>query len=467
MADDYQALLDNLRGYQRASARQAVDYLDGEQLPHFEEYLNTPGSGIKNWRDRGVLPLWENITGLIVDRSAQTYQQEPERIVINENGDEIEAGTQAYSELIENSNLGETLEDADLLARLLNASIVVAQYNDETGAVYFSAVSQHNADCMWNRPSQRLDSMIYCGGGVGSNGGMIYHYWDAEKVLDLEVRMLDAAGTNLNYGTQITIGGATVIDSRPHPYGLVPGAVLYDVKPPRAGFWGKRKWEQLINFNLGINMFHTEMKFNQRFQSFGQIITNAEVPADVIFGPDSIIKIKQQHPDDIIFFEYKAPTAISVAIKSFSDWLDSFRENIGQEWGVNIKVAGEGSADSGFKLVVEELPGLQLRKKRQKPADTFEQALYQVCLALSEAHGLGLVQGTRLKVKFPEPELPVNLKEKEEIRQMKLASKTASREMFWREDDPSLTEEDIDKRKAEIDAASAKIPTFAGINGQI
>jgi len=464
---DYQALLDNLRGYQRASARQAVDYLDGEQLPHFEEYLNTPGCGIKNWKQRGILPLWENITGLIVDRSAQTYQQNPERIVVGANGEINEPSTESYNALIENSNLDEVLEDADLLARLLNAAIVIPQYNDETGAVYFSAVSQHNADCVWNRPSQRLESLLYCGGGIGPKGGMIYHYWDSKQVVDLEVQMMVSGGNNSVASAHATIGAATVIESKPHPYGITPGAVLYDIKPPRSGFWGKRKWEQLINFNLGVNMFHTEMKFNQRYQSFGQIITNAEVPDGVIFGPDSIIKVKQQHPDEVIFFEYKSPSSISVAIGAFSNWLESFRDNIGQEWGVNIKVSGEGSADSGFKLVVEELPGLQLRKKRQKPADTFEQALYQVCLALSEAHGLGLVPGTRLKVKFPEPDLPVNLKEKEEIRQMQLASKTVSREMLWKQDDPSLTQDDIAARKAEIDANAAKIPTFDGINGQI
>jgi hypothetical protein len=444
MADKtYQEHLDELTTATAISAQMAVDYLDGDQLNHFTDYLNTPGRGIKNWSTRGVLPLWENITGLIIDRSAQTYQNPPERIVVKDNGDIDEAGTEAYNALLENSNADEVFEDADLLSRLLKTAVVVAQYSPEREAMYFSAVSRHNCDVDYARSTGKFNSILYTGGGIGPNGGLLYHYWDDSRVVDIEVEGAGRAGT--------------VTKSEPNPYGMVPSAVLYDIRPPRAGFWSKAVWEQLINFNNGINLWHTENKFNHRFGAMGALFTNMTIADGQTVNGDAIIKVTGAEGGVENFLEYRKP---EVDITQFQTWLDSYRENVGQEWGVNIKTAGEGSADSGFKLVVEELPGLQLRKKRQKPADTFEQDLYQVCLAISKVEDLGLVQGTKLKVNFPPPDLPVNEKEKAEIEQMELAQNIVTLEEIWKKRDPSLTEDDLAKKRAAI---TGPLPDFGGI----
>ena len=440
-----QQMLQSLTTANAISAQMAVDYLDGDQLNHFTGYLNTPGKGIKDWEKRGVLPLWENITGLIIDRSAQTYQHNPERTVINKDGTINEAGTEAYNKLLEQSNADEVFCDADILSRLLKTSIVIPQYSEDRGGMYFSAVSRHNSDVDYDRPAGKFNSLMYSGGGIGPGGGKIFHFWDGDKVIDIELGENDTG---------------TVVRSEPNPYGLVPASPLFDIRPPRCGFWSKPVWEQLIHFNNGVNLFHTEMKFNQRFQSFGQIVTTAKIPDGAVMGPDSVLELQTSHPDETIFFEYKAPSSISVAISSFQKWLDIFRENIGQEWGVNIKTAGEGSADSGFKLVVEELPGLQLRQKRQKPADSFEQGIYKVCLAISEVHNLGLVQGTKLKVDFGEPDLPVNLKEKAEIEQMELAGNIITLEEVWKRRDPTLTEADLVMKREKM---TGPVPDFNGI----
>lgn len=440
----YQEHLEEINSANADSARIAVDYLDGDQLDHFIDYLDTDGIGIKQWRKRGVLPLWENITGLIIDRSAQTYQNAPERIVVNEDGTKNEAGTEAYNKVLGDSNADEVFEDADLLSRLLKTTIVIAQYSKERGGLYLQALSQHNSDGYYVRETRKFDSLCYFGGGIGKNGGKLYHYWDKGKVHDFEV------SNNGNAGSPV--------DTKPHDYGIVPAAVLFDINPPRYGFWSKPVWKQLINFNNGINLFHTENKFSHRFGAIGALFTNLNIKEGVTVSGDAVVQVTEETPGvGTPFLEYRKP---EVDLTQFQTWLDSFRENVGQEWGVNIKTAGEGSADSGFKLVVEEMPGLQLRKKRQKPATTFEQDLYQVCLALSEVHNLGLVQGTKLKVTFPEPDLPVNLKEKAEIRQMELASGLKRVEDFWKEDDPSLTAEDIVKRKLEMQGA---LPNFTGI----
>lgn len=440
--ETYQQMLQSLTTANAISAQMAVDYLDGDQLNHFTDYLNTPGKGIKEWEKRGVLPLWENITGLIIDRSAQTYQHNPERIVINEDGTTNEVGTEAYNKMLEQSNADEVFCDADILSRLLKTSIVIPQFSDERGGMYFSAVSRHNSDVDYDRPAGKFNSLLYAGGGIGPKGGKIYHYWDDGRLLDIEI------GDN---------GSGAVVKSDPHPYGLVPASPLFDIRPPRCGFWSKPVWEQLIHFNNGVNLFHTENKFSHRFGAMGALFTNMKMADGQVIGPDAVVQVEQQTPEDTVFLEYRKP---EVDLEPFQTWLDSFRENIGQEWGVNIKTAGEGYADSGFKLVVEELPGLQLRQKRQKPADSFEQGIYKVCLAISEVHNLGLVQRTSLKVDFGEPDLPVNLKEKVEVEQIELASNIITLEEIWKRRDPTLTAEDLAKKREEL---TGSLPDFTNI----
>ena len=442
---DFESQLHNLRSEARASARKAVDYLDGYQKTWLETLLSTPGVGIKNWKDRGVFPIWENLTQMIIEKSAQTYQTAPEREILNKAGVVDEGATEKYDELLNISGFRSTADHADELARLLKTSLVLVQWNDERDALYFEILSQHNSDVDFDRVTGQFNSIIYTAGEAGPNSGEMYHYWTPEISQTYEVS-----------GNSFTKIGP----DEPNPYGIVPAATLYDIKPPRSGFWIKNVWEQLIYFNDAVNMFHTETKFNQRFGSIGSPVTNMEVPDGTVIGPDAIIQFANQNPDITPFFEYRAP---QVEIDEFLNWMNNLRENVGQEWGVNIKVAGEGSADSGFKLIVEELPTLQLRKKRISPATKFEQQLYDVIMKVAAAGGVSFPEGSRVNVVFPEPELPVNEKEKWEVIMGKMASKVMSREQYFKIEYPDWTQEQIDEEIERIDAGFITIPEFGDI----
>ena len=93
MTISFEGQLQNLRSEARQSARKAVDFLDGNQKAWLESLLSEAGTGIKNWQSRGVFPIWENITQMIIEKSAQTYQVAPDRQVLTEGGEVDEKAT--------------------------------------------------------------------------------------------------------------------------------------------------------------------------------------------------------------------------------------------------------------------------------------------------------------------------------------------------------------------------------------
>ena len=264
---------------------------------------------------------------------------------------------------------------------------------------------------------------------------------DAEEVIDLE-----EAETGLRI-----MGGES------HGYGLIPAAIRWDTYKPRSGFWPKPSWNELVNLNEGVNLFHTEVKFNGRFQAFPALFSNAQIP-DQTIGPDAIVTVETQ-PGEPVYLEYKSATAVSVSLKSFVDWLNGYQQDIAENWGVNLSAGGTGSADSGFKLVVQEIWNLETRLRRVKSAVSFEKNMHRVIKAISAKRNLGLGDGT-LEVDFPEPNLPVNAKEEWDITKEKVAMSYTPVEEMWLRDNPDMTPEQIDERKALL--GSGQPPDFSG-----
>jgi len=438
---DYQTHIDNLQKPAVAFAKKAIDFLDGDQQQHMIDLLNTDGIGIKKWRERGVMVLWENITNKIIDKSSQTYQTDPERVIPDD-----EAATEAYKNVLHQSNFSEVSEDIDQLSRLLKMAAVIVQYSEETGSLFFEQLTRANSDIDYNRVTGEVISCLYRTSGTGESGGDLYRYWTVEEVIMLE---MDKSGQ------------AKEVSNEDNTYKIVPLAILFDIKPPRYGIYAKPSYEQLILLNEAVNMFHIEAKFNQRSQAFGTLFTNAIIPAGTVFGPDAVVKIESQGLDEPTFVEYRSPS-IAGNIEAFLDWLRALIIAVGDEWGVNIKAGGVGSADSGFKLVVEELPTLQLRKKRQKPAASFEQSLFTVVKAISDTVGLG-VTGDEVTVSFPAPDLPVDTQGQWLVNSGEIAMKLKSREQYIKEKYPEWTADQVDEYLAEIDSGAAALPDFSGL----
>lgn len=438
---DYQTHIDNLQSSDVTEAQKAVDYLDGDQYQHMKILLSKDGVGIKKWEQRGVMVLWENVTNKIVDKSAQTYQNSPTRVIPDQ-----EASTDKYNDLLTQSNFSEVTEDIDQLSRLLKMAAVIVQYSEETKKLYFEVLTRANSDIDYDKVTGLVISLLYRTTGKGESGGDLYRYWTVDKVDDIE--MDDKSR-------------GKVVKTQENPYGIVPCAVLFDIKPPRYGLYGKPVYQQLIKLNEAVNMFHIETKFNQRYQSFGGLFTNAKIKEGVVIGPDSVVELNTSNPDIPMFIEYRSPD-MSSNLNIFLEWLKSLISSIGDEWGVSIKSEGSGTADSGFKLIVEEMSSLQLRAKRIKPAETFEQDLFEVIKKISEVESLGVI-GDEIIIDFPAPDLPVNQEEKWAVDSGEIGLGLKSKERYIKEKYPNWSQEEVDKYLAEIKAGENRLPSFTDV----
>jgi hypothetical protein len=398
-----------------------------------------------------VYPWYTNVTKKIVDRSALSYNKAPERKVLV-SGEEDEQATETYLDLLRGGRFESVMDCADSVARLLKNCIILTQAikpeDDTEEHLMFSVLHRGNCDVDYNFKTGKIDSLMYCSSGFGPNGGRLYHYWDCSDIIDLEERDDGKGG----YGC-VQVGKET------NPYGIIPAAVLWDTNQPRCGFWPKPAWDELIRLNEGVNLFHTEVKFNERFQAFGALFSNATMPEDQVVGPDAVVTL-ESNAGEAVFLEYRAP---DINLEKFEEWLGGYESDIAENWGVNLRVGGNGSADSGFKLVVEEIWNLQTRNDRIKSATQYERDMYQVILSISNALQYGLPENSELMVKFPEPSLPVNAKEDWDIRKEKLAMDYMAVEDAWREENPDITSEEIEARKERIIAENVTVPSFDNV----
>lgn len=431
----FEKLQNNIKSDAVQTAQVAVDYLENNLLCHMKALLK---KHLEKWESRGFVPIYENPTKILIDRSAKSYKEPPKRSVTLNN--EVNEGlTETYNDLLRDTNLNFITQDLDARARLLKASMLLVQVDDETGIINLSVLSRNNSDIIYNRKTGVAEGLIYTAGLVGMNGGQVFHIWTPDNIYDLE--------------------GDKVTGQMSNPYGIIPVAVLNDTRPPLGCLWQYPSWEQLIQLSDGVNLFNTEALFNARYGMVGSPVTNMDIPDGFVRGIDAPIKAGSDG-GETPFFEFASPTA---NITEFMAWMKPFREQVADEWGVNLSIAGSGTADSGFKLVVQEFENIELRQTRIVAAKQFENDLYKVFAAMSQVHDWGLPLDATGVADFVEPNLPVNKTEDWTIASAQIALGLLSPEDYWKSDNPDLTEEELAVKRRAYDQArglAATVPTF-------
>jgi hypothetical protein len=329
-------------------------------------------------------------------------------------GELSEDATTRYLEILEAGNFEIVSDDADSISRLLGVSVVLLQVVEDVDGkeiIRFTFVHRGNAAMKRDPRTGKIIELFYMSGNCGPSGGRLCHCWTPTSVIDLEMDE----------------GHLKFITETSHSFGMVPAVPLWDTGEPRYGTWPKKVWQSLIAMNERINLFHTEVGFNCSFQAFSAFFTNGKVPEGTILGPDVAVELGETATGNGIFAEYKSP---DINLEKFQKWVDQYKS---------------GVAD------------------RLKPARNFEINLYDTVLAISEAIDLGLPQGSKIKVEFKLPSLPVNEKEKHDIRKEKLALGVITIEDFWRDENPDITPEEIAVRKQRIEDSQGVVPGFGNI----
>lgn len=412
-----------LKGDKARFAKKALNYFDGQQEGEVEKLLSDPYKGRRNWKTRGIIPRYRNLTRMIVEKSAQLFiGQAPSFEVYQNNSDTIDENeTQYFSDEMYKTEWYEFFINVDAVVRLLKTAIVLQQYNDIDGRVELELLHRGNCAAITNPINRSIQAMIYITSEY--EGVNTYRIITETEYIDLTEIVKDGKST------------ISVSEAVPNPYGMVPATVFYDTTLPRSGIWQEAP-RDLVSVNELVNLHITDSEYAI---SWAKLPTLFTIDCDVIGGGSSMevmevegSALPRQMPADqsstggpsrsvalmsngqgTPSVQYLRP---DVNLEPLDKVVDGWIKAFASDWSVRIKTAGEGSASSGFQLVVEEMPNLELRMQRQRMFESAFKRFYSVFkVVMGNATGATFKPNTILVVEFTEPHLPTDTKQQEEV----------------------------------------------------
>ena len=402
------------------SANKALDYYDGDQLPHMENYLSNKYTGIDKWKDRKIVPKAVNLVKQIIDGSARVYQDQPQRI-LSIGGTINDEQSAKYESLLSYSG-NDAFQKCDILSRFLGVSMILANYSKITGEIIYRPLHRGNCDVEYNQETEIIESMFNVSGVISPRGNTVYTHWTRDSIKDIEFD-----GNSMR-----------VLSGQDNPYGIIPAVPRYDMMPPRAGFWPKPSWELLVGANEAYNMFLIRGDHGLSLQTFPTCITNAKIPHGTVIGPDAIIEIESNN--DEIYFEYKTPVINMEQARAF---INGFIEVAADAYSVNLKTDGNDAVNSGFQLLLMNSDVKELTKQRIKAARPTESKLLEVVKVISDVNNLGISKDAKLTVDFREPSEAADMKTEREQDRLDYAAGIITLESIIKKRNPDITPEEL------------------------
>lgn len=422
-----ESLNDLFNSKEAKQAQKSLDYLDGCQLEHVIALLDNPNSGRRQWKERGMRPQYRNFTAMVVQKSGMLWDNAPPLLEIW-NGDIIDEGlSQKFNDELDAIQFNEFMQNFDEVVRLLKTAIILQQYDELNGRMILDILHRGNCVVKADPFTKQIHELIY---KVGEDGDEEYNYY---RIITPEViqdwRESEKPGSRPEF-----------VEEQENPYGFVPASQFHDTQIPRVGYWNKAP-QDLVRFNDMYNLHLVDMEFAASWEIHKTLFTNTDMEggsgndqvvsevygsalprlvsgqSGVVGGLGSIVTVDSTGVEQP-FVEYKGPESDLLKLQTvYQQWSKDFAG----DWGVNLKFAGEGSADSGFQLIVESMDNLDLRNKRQRFCENGLERFYNVYKRVMNTHfGNAYPEDSQLEANFMPPNLPVNQKEQEEVWTMRI-----------------------------------------------
>lgn len=363
----------------------ALDYYDGEQEEEMEELLSCPHKGRKNWKERGIIPRFRNITNMVVEKSGKLFKDNPPQISVYNHNDKtinIQATETLLTELDKMDWL-EFFNNLDSTTRLVKTSLVLVQFDAIDKTLAFELLHKANSAVILDNTMKHIMALVYKTSEVDKIE--TYRIITPEEYIDL-----------IEIDDDIGVSRTSIASRMPNPYGVVPAAVFHDTRTPRSSFWNKPGMD-LIGINELYNLHLTDSEYAISWNKLPTLFTNCSIDdsnqelelavaygqklphymqagAQLIGGPSRVIQVDSQGVDSP-FIEYKSP---AIDIKPLDEVVTNWIEQFGHDWSVRMTTGGQGSANSGFQLIVEEIPNRELRQQRAKMFSNGFKRLYKM-----------------------------------------------------------------------------------------
>jgi hypothetical protein len=428
----------------RFHAQKILDFYDGNQKPYLEKTLKEIR---RNAMESGMQARTRNVLRMIVDKSGMLFSGKPPTLEVElDNPDDSVASdtdtidpkqTVVANQFFDSANWIEFFTNLDAVVRMLKTALVMVYWVEAKNAIKFIILDQHNTAVHYDENTGVLDTLIYATGQtVDAEGNILatYRVWTEGLIQDIVV---DSRGEE------------RIINVEANPYLMIPAACFHDTNIPRQGFWNPMP-NDLVEVNEIYNIHISDTEYAAAWNKHQTAVTNAEIRADdsspdfvekqlylnpltrrvqaggpaAIGGPGRIIHLETVS-GQTTYFEYKGP---QVDLLPMDEMFKNMVIDFAADWSVNASIAGNGSADSGFKLIVQEMPNLELRRKRQKMFEAGFERLFEVMKVVVN-HWLPSTfsDNAELCVEFHNPELPVDEKNNEQVWSLKIAEGRASR----------------------------------------
>lgn len=442
---------DFLDGTIPTQAEKALNYLDGDQEKEIIKVLDCPNKGRRQWKSRGIIPRFRNLVKPIVSHSGMIFKDTlPTFVVYDKNSKTInQSATDFLYEEFSKIELTESFITLDETTRLLKTTLLLTMWDTDYKELVNILLHRGNSAVVLDKNGRDIIGLVY-----ETSEDDTYRIITKDFIYDYK-----ETGTD-------TIEHFYIYNTQPNPFGIVPVTPFYDTNLPRTGFWLQPGMD-LVNINELYNLHITDAGFsltwaklptlftNCKFEGTGQdTLTQSQewgqklptmVPdsTQLIGGPSKAI-ILDSNGVDSPFADYKAPV---FDISSMDSVINGWVYNVANDWSVRLDVQGQGRASSGFQLVVEELPNLELRKQRQKMFTmAFKRWYHVLATVLNTVYGtIKLPLDAELYVDFNDPILPVEAKEQEEIWSKKITEGRASLVDYFMEVKGLSVEEAISK----------------------
>ena len=463
MSDSVEKLIKCIGEPDAKFARKAINYYDGKQVPELVKELSNPSSFRKSWQEKGLRPRVRNITKAIVDKSGLLFNGNAPTVEVWVNGTVDQNATQNLKDLLDSVDWIEYFTNFDNQVRLLKTGLTLVQWDPVSNLPIFDALHRGNAAVVIDPTTKQVKELLV----ITS---------DSEEADDFRHFTVDTI-TDYEYDTETL--ELTIKGQFPNPYGIVPVCAFHDTNTPRYGIWNIAPTD-LVGMNEMYNLNLTDSEYAASWSKVKTLFTNAEIgdssmgtqtwvdpatgiprqvpaPASVVGGPGRVVQM-QTAPGESPYVEYKGPDVSLMPIKEmFSQWVKDFAA----DWSVRLQSSGDASASSGFQLIVEEMPNLELRKQRQKMFSAGFGRLYKVlAFVTSTVPGMNLPIDGECYVEFSSPSLPIDDKVQEEVWSRRITEGRASRVDYLMEV-KGLSKEEAVQKLSEIDAYNAAKPVPA------
>ena len=421
-------------------AQKSLDYLDGKQLEYVIKLLDEPTQGRREWRDRGMRPSSRNLTNMVIEKSALLFMNQPPQQEIFVNRDATtsdEELSQKYNDILESSDWDEFMQNVDQVVRLLKTAVILTQYDEYDDSLMLDCLHRGNSYVRINPHSKKPVLLVYKTYEDEYEEYCYYRVFTEEKIEDWREK-------------ESTPGRPPeppeLVSTQDNPYGRIPMTTFYDTNTPRVGYWNVMPTD-LIGVNESYNLHLVDTEFGASWNIHKTLFTNCEITNSISGSMQVSEQYKQPLPRQSVandgalmglskivhldttgvdspFVEFKGPDLdLEQTTKLFATWVRDFAS----DWSVNVKLVGEGVANSGFQLIVEEFDNLELRKIRAKMFTTGLERMFDTIKDVWNYHyPATFPEDSYCGIVFALPSLPVETKSQEEVWTSKINQKRAT-----------------------------------------